>query len=166
MIYEVLQSVGFNWHVAVLNFINFVIIFLLLRKFFFGKIAKTMHERDQKIRLGLEDAQKAKDRLNGAELAAADIIDKAETESAHILQKSAEKGEGLARDIQLKAEHEAEALKKRLKDAINNSEDKVYAELANAAPELLRTFYKDVLGQSFDSKVDKQYILNFFKKNA
>ena len=163
MIYEVLQSIGFNWHVAVLNFINFLVILVLLNKFFFKKIGHTINERDAKIKSGLENAKRAEDNLANANKKGEAIIESSEIKASAILQDAANKGESLARDIKLKAEHEAESMREKLKRAIEESDDKAYRELANRAPELLSSIYKEILGNNIDKSIDEKFILATLK---
>ena len=67
LILEALESVGFNWHVAVLNFFNFLIILLILNKFVFKKLGKVIDQRDDLIRKGLQNAEEAGKMLHTAE---------------------------------------------------------------------------------------------------
>jgi Na+/H+ antiporter NhaD/arsenite permease-like protein len=46
---NILSSVGFNWHVALANFFNFLIILFLLHTFFFKKLATGIRERPEDI---------------------------------------------------------------------------------------------------------------------
>ena len=74
---EILGKIGFDWQVALANLINFFIVFLLLKKFFFKKIKETIRERRNKIEKGLEDAEKAAESLKSAEIEKDSIVKEA-----------------------------------------------------------------------------------------
>lgn len=67
-ILNILGTVGFNWHVALANFFNFLIILFLLQKFFFGKIRSTIQKRANIIEEGLNNAEDAAMFLRDAEV--------------------------------------------------------------------------------------------------
>ena len=65
IVLDVLNNLGFNWHVALANFVNFLIILYILNVFIFKKIRKQISHRDGIIKQGLTDAEQAKkDREN------------------------------------------------------------------------------------------------------
>ena len=66
-ILTILGSVGFNWHVALANFFNFLIILFLLNTFFFKKIGRTIGDRHKIIEKGLSNARDAERSLAEAE---------------------------------------------------------------------------------------------------
>jgi F-type H+-transporting ATPase subunit b len=59
-ILDALGNIGFDWRIAMANFINFVIIYFLLNKFVFKPLASNLEERSQKIKDGLQHAEDAK----------------------------------------------------------------------------------------------------------
>ena len=79
-ILSILGSVGFNWHVALANFINFLIILFILNKFFFGKLGKTISDRKAIIEKGLSDATDAAKALASAEEKKKELIHEAKKE--------------------------------------------------------------------------------------
>ncbi len=102
-ILNILGSVGFNWHVALANFFNFLIILFLLNKFFFKKIGATISTRQGIIERGLNQAKDAEKALADASDEKKDILKAARKERDSIVAN----GEALARDLALKIETEA-----------------------------------------------------------
>jgi F-type H+-transporting ATPase subunit b len=60
---EILGNIGFDWRVALANFVNFLVIFYILKRFAFGPIQKMISEREETIKGGIENAEKAKAEL-------------------------------------------------------------------------------------------------------
>lgn len=107
---SVLGSIGFNWHVALANFINFLIILFILNKFVFKKVLKTVDERRSLISKGLDDARLAQKKLLAAETESAEIISVSKSEGENIIKSSIDKAEASANEIISKAQKESEAL--------------------------------------------------------
>ncbi len=158
MINDVLGNIGFNWHVAILNFFNFLVILFILNKFFFKKIGHTIHKRDAYIREGVENSKTTKKQLEKAVEDGDNIIHKSKIEGQKIVDESADRAESIARDIKLKAEHEAESLREKLKTAITNSDDKAMDSLVNATPELLQKVFAQIIGEQMTAEVNAKYI--------
>ncbi len=102
-ILNILGSVGFNWHVALANFFNFLIILFLLNKFFFKKIGATIDTRHGIIERGLNQARDAEKALASAEDQKNEILKAAKKERDTIVAN----GETLARDLAATIEREA-----------------------------------------------------------
>lgn len=81
-----LGKLGFDLEVAIANLVNFLIIFLLFRIFFFGKMQKVLDERRAKIEQGLHDAAAAERSLQVAEAQAEEVVLEAKQQADHILE--------------------------------------------------------------------------------
>jgi F-type H+-transporting ATPase subunit b len=144
-ILNILGSVGFNWHVALANFFNFLIILFLLNKFFFKKIGATIDTRHGIIERGLNQAKDAEKALSSAEEQKNELLKAARKERDTIVAN----GEALARDLALKIEEEAQesiALRMAKLDErevnITASVEKAFAE---KAPHLVAQMYAKTL---------------------
>ncbi len=146
-ILNILGSVGFNWHVALANFINFLIILFLLKIFFFKKIGGVLRERHQAIERGLEQAREAEIKLNHAEEEKEVILRNARKERDTIVANA----ELLGRDIVASVEKDAQAEitfrieKLDSKEAtLRESVEKAFAE---QAPALVASLYAKTLAK-------------------
>jgi F-type H+-transporting ATPase subunit b len=151
-ILSILGSVGFNWHVALANFINFLIILFLLNKFFFGKIGKTIETRHTIIERGLSQASDAEKALASAEVEKKEIIKKARKEGREILDTAEASANDLAETIAQDAEMEAEEKMKALAIKEHTLKDSVEKEFALRAPALVVEMYKKTLAETMTAK--------------
>jgi F-type H+-transporting ATPase subunit b len=146
-ILNILGSVGFNWHVALANFVNFLIILFLLKVFFFGKIGKTIRERHQAIEHGLNQAKEAEIKLTKAEEEKDVIIKSAYKEKDAIMANA----ESLARDLQISIEKEAhaeiEARLKKLSQQEATLKETVEKAFGERAPALVAALYAKTLSK-------------------
>ncbi len=158
LILEALESVGFNWHVAVLNFFNFLIILLILNKFVFKKLGKVIDQRDGLIRQGLQNAEEAGKMLHTAEEEKMKIVHDAKVEAKALIDAGANKGESIARDISLKAQHDADALRDKLSSQIKSAQSEVENEFATLAPAHIANILESIMGKNMNAKIDEEFI--------
>ena len=144
-ILNILSSVGFNWHVALANFFNFLIILFLLNKFFFGKIGATIKTRHDVIERGLTQARDAETILSSAEDDKKGIIKGAYKERDSLVAK----GQALADDIVLRKQEEADekihARLMKLSEEEASIQEKVQRAFAEKAPAIIAKLYTKTL---------------------
>jgi F-type H+-transporting ATPase subunit b len=144
-ILNILGSVGFNWHVALANFVNFLIILFLLNKFFFGKIGKTLSVRHDIIERGLKEAKEAEKALAEADEEKKSILKAAHKERDSIVAQ----GETLAHDIVANLQKEAEEKIALRNHKLDEDEKNLAASVEKAfrekAPSIVTKLYATTL---------------------
>lgn len=151
-ILTILGSVGFNWHVALANFINFLIILFLLNKFFFGKLGKVITNRKEIIDRGISQASDAEKALASAEEKKKEIIKDAKKEGHVIVSEAQSQAEALAVSIKESADKEIEARNASMTEKENTLKAKVEKEFAEAAPSIVAKLYADTLKKNLTEK--------------
>ncbi len=109
-ILEILGNIGFDWHVALANIVNFLVIFFVLKKFAFGPIRKILSDREEKIRTGVENATRAETALTMAGEERKRIISNADKTANEIVASAQKSGEGIVLEAKTTAEVEAESI--------------------------------------------------------
>lgn len=103
MLLETLGKIGFDYKLAIANAVNFVVIFFLLKRYFFGPIGKAIETRrlkneesiafEERAKILLEEATKKEENiLTEAHHKAKKIMDKAETKGKEILEHFQKEG--------------------------------------------------------------------------
>jgi F-type H+-transporting ATPase subunit b len=151
-ILNILGSVGFNWHVALANFINFLIILFLLNKFFFGKLGKTIQTRHDIIERGLIQASDAEKALAKAESMKKEIIHDAKKEGHAIVSEAQSQAQLLAVSIKEQAEREITSRNEALAEKEANLRKKVERDFAQAAPSIVAKLYAETLKKNLTEK--------------
>lgn len=100
---SILGKVGFDWQVALANFVNFLIIFFVLKKFAFKPIGKLIKERQDKIEQGLNYAQQSESALSNAKNKKEEIIKEAKEKAKSIILHSQETGKNLLKETKEEA---------------------------------------------------------------
>ncbi len=165
-ILDVLGNIGFNWHVAVFNFINFLIILFILNKFFFQKINKVVAHRDKEIRAGLINAEEAGRKLHQAENEKQSIILSARVEGQSIIAVAISKAEATARDITLKAKHDGDTLRDKLNKEIDEATDKALDDVAGRTPSLVKSIIHQVLRDHMTADINSAFVKSLIRKET
>lgn len=157
-ILNILSSVGFNWHVALANFVNFLIILFLLNKFFFGKIGKNIRERHEAIEHGLNQARDAEIKLGQAEDEKNSIIRSAHKEKEAIIISATSAAHDLAQKIEHDAQSEIAKRIVKLQEEESLLTSKIEKEFALRAPFLVSALYAKTLKKELTAEENNALI--------
>jgi F-type H+-transporting ATPase subunit b len=157
-ILSILSSVGFNWHVALANFVNFLIILFIVNKFFFGKIGKTIEKRQEIIERGLNQASDAEKLLADAAEKKSEIIKTAEREGKSIVNDAHAKGAALVTSLETDAQEKIDTKLQSLAEMEASVEKRVEDSFAKKAPELVAELYKKSLLTEMNEEENNAFI--------
>jgi len=160
-----LHNIGFNWEVALANFVNFLIILWVLKKFAFGPIQKGIDKRRARIADGLKKAeeadeklammkQKKEDVLAEAHKGAQDIIETAYVEKDSIVARAAEEATKKADEIVKRGEERIEIEVFQMKKDFR----KYAAELSIAGAE-------KIVSETLDKEKNEKLVKSILKNN-
>lgn len=101
--------------------VNFAILFVVLWMLLYKPVMKTLDERAKKIAQGVEDAERAAEKLAGADTEAAKVVAHADAQAAEALATAREAAAGertrLVKDAEARAEAIAKDADSRAKEA-------------------------------------------------
>lgn len=153
-----LGNIGFDWQVALVNLVNFLIIFLILRHLAFKPIQRVIEKRQNIIKQGLLDAEQAKADLQSSEVQGEGIISAAKQEANSILAEASSKGRQAVDQAQKDALLErASILAKAGKDA-ESVHAKMTDDFTKEAVVLVISATETVLKSSVDQKANEVFI--------
>jgi F-type H+-transporting ATPase subunit b len=155
---DALHNLGFDWHVALANLVNFLIIFYILKRFFFGGIAKTLSDRKEKIDKGLSDAKEAKEALEGASLQKESIVKDAHTKASQILSETEQKAKNLSANLEEEGKQKAQAILDDVvkKEALIKQEHE--RELNQKVPMLAASAVEKILMEKMSAEENKKFV--------
>lgn len=155
---NILSSVGFNWHVALANFVNFLIILFLLNTFFFKKLSKTIKDRGEIIERGLTKASDGERLLARAEEERGSILSEAKKESHSLLEKAKSEGQALVSSMKENAQKEINVKEEQLKAKEVTITEKVEKEFLERAPLLVASLYAATLKKEMNADENNAFI--------
>lgn len=166
VIQEALSNIGFNWQVALANFVNFLIIFWLLKRFAFKPIQQKIEERNKIIADGVAQAKQAEEKLAQAQSAYEDKITEAKREAHIILESAAKEKELVLLYAHEQAEKKGAELIQRAQEVILREEKVMKKEFNKYATELSISIAEKLIGDSLDATRSEKLTQEILKKHA
>lgn len=122
---ELVRSFGIDWHLLVIQSLNFILVAYLLYRFGFKNVVRVMDERRQKIESGLEYAESMKKEISAFEDSkskrmaevkqeAENIVESAKKDAKSILEQGKEETRRLTESMVLNAEKEMENCREKI----------------------------------------------------
>jgi F-type H+-transporting ATPase subunit b len=157
-ILDILGKVGFDWRMALFNFINFVIVFWIIKRYAFAPTLKFIEERRKHAKEVEDNYQQSKTELAMAEHKAQEVIDEAKVEANKVVERATDEARATADKMKDKAKGEIELLVTQAKKNIEIDRQEMQEKLKAETVDLVVATTKVVLGDKIDSKVDEQII--------
>ena len=105
-----LQSIGFDWQVAIAHVVNFLLVLWLLNRSVFGPLKRKLTERREEIESGVAEAREAEKKLQKAKERKKEILENAQNQRQEILTKAREQAESIKANARTEAKQEAESI--------------------------------------------------------
>ena len=153
-----------NISTLIFTLINFVILVVILKHFFWSKIQAVVEERqnsiDDKLMKADEDCEKARIYLLQNER----ILKEAREEGKKITEQQKQKGDKIYEEIVANAKVEAEALIERANVEIAREKEKAEYEVKKQAVDIAVELSVKALEDSIDEEVHRKLISDFIAK--
>jgi F-type H+-transporting ATPase subunit b len=146
--------------------IAFLIVFGLLAKFAFPALNKMLAERTAKIQGEMEKAEATRQEADALLAEYRQNLAGAREESNRIIEESRKTAEQLRRDVQAKAEEEAQATVARAQEEIRAERDRVFAELRGQVGDIDVELAGRVVGESLDKSAHERLIDEYIDQVA
>lgn len=149
-IIEALGNIGFDWRVALANFVNFLIIFLILKRFVFKPLQERVDERNAVIAKGIKDAKQADKRANEAEAAYGDVLEKAKQDARDIVASAKQEKDSIVAEAQKGAEVIAARMVEEVEARIERDIQNMKNEFRGYAAELSVHTAEKIIADAID----------------
>lgn len=157
-----MEGLGINPGVLLIQIISFLIVFVILRVWLFGPLARMMENRQRTIAKAQEDARIAAEARANAEKEAAQILAEAQAKAAYIVREATDRAEEAAREIRLAAEAEiAKARENALAEA-EAERNRMLSDLRGQVAALAIAATQKLIGEALDEKRQHALINEFF----
>ena len=155
---DILGNIGFDWRVALANLFNFIIIFLLLDKFIFTKVKKSLDERKKAIAEGVEKAQKADTALVMAEEEKKGILKEAQIEANAITADAHNRAKQTVSQSVKDAEREAKGVLDDAQKSILQKELDSQKRIEKASTEMVISGMEKVLKEDMTPELQEKMV--------
>ena len=147
MVRDTAEKFGFNWWLFLSQCISFAIVAFLLQKFAYKPIINVLEERRQRIREGLENAERIKRELAEAEKRYQDILTNANTEAQRMIEEARASAGAVAERRTQQAISEAEGIIVKAREATQLEHDRMLSELKREVGRLVIDTTSKVTGK-------------------
>jgi F-type H+-transporting ATPase subunit b len=158
LISYILGSLGFELKVAIFYFINFVLVFVVLKKLVFDNLSKVIQERQDKIQDGINKFQQAEWELQRANNKSQEIIDEAKKQANLIIEQSHKDAATIAIELKQLAEKEIQELKTKAHKQLEIDKESMKNELKDETVKLVLLLTEKLLKQKVNSEIDNKII--------
>lgn len=132
---KILEVFGIDWHILLVNAINFGLLLLALRYFLYAPIMAVLEERRAKVAEGVRNAELAERELQETEASRTAVLAKAGKEADALIAHGREKGMAKEKEIIIAGESAAESL---LKEAENQAKELKAQAIAESREEVAK----------------------------
>lgn len=115
---EILNQFGFDIQLFVAQIINFLIIAFVFKRFMYKPLLSVIKKREETIKKGLSDAEKAQRELENAQRKSEEILQNASKEADTILQTTKKEAEKIRQEVISQTQLEAEKMLANTKEQI------------------------------------------------
>ncbi|MBN2739033.1 MAG: F0F1 ATP synthase subunit B [Spirochaetales bacterium] len=149
---------------AIWTWITFGILFVLLSKFAFPSLLKTIKDREKKISDSIDNADRIEKQLARIEKEHKEIIRRSHNEADEILRKTRKEAEQIRKTMLEKAEAEAQSVLDQAKQKIAEEREATIESIRSELALLVCNTAEKVIGRSFVSKEDQEWTLQQIEK--
>lgn len=148
---DIFAKVGFDWRLAVASVINFLLVYWVVRHFFFDPIVNVLDTRERMAREGILQAERTQEEYAKAAAQRAEVLIEARKEAEQIVHEAHSQAERMADRARAKVlELRDEALKAAQHD-IERERTEMEQEIYAHAGELVSRGVERVLNEELDA---------------
>ncbi|HMS31177.1 MAG TPA: F0F1 ATP synthase subunit B [Candidatus Saccharibacteria bacterium] len=161
-----IAALGLNFWTIIAQGATFLVFFLIIKKFAFGKIVDTLETRRKTIESSLDKAEELSRQNKEAEQRVAGLLSEARKEAEEVIDMSREEAGAIVADAESSAVTKAEKIIADGKLQIEAEVVKAREALKKETLSLVAEATAAVLGESVDVKKSEALIKKALKENA
>jgi len=159
-----MEAIGIDWKILLVQVINFLLLFLILRWVLYKPILNILDERKKKIEESTSLAEKTKKEAEELEIKNREIMEIAKKDALAILDESKSQGQKNRKEILEQASHEAEVLMKKAEERILKQREEMVRDLRKETVNLTIATTEKLLGKNIDNETQKKLIMENLEK--
>ncbi len=156
-----MSALGINLGALLAQLVAFAILFIVLARYAFPVLLKTLDERQARIQEGIDNAERAKRDLASAEKRIEARLNDARLESQKVIASATTAAERLKADIETQAQQRAREIEQQAGVRIEQQVAKAKAELRQQVADLAIAAAEKVIGGSMDTTTNRRLVDEF-----
>ena len=151
-------SLGVNLPLLVVFFINFIVLFVLLRLFLYKPVLKMLDERAKRTKDAMELADSTKKEFEQAKGDVQKQIEKGRQEAQAILTQAMQVGERLKEESRQEAQKQAQVIVDRTRAELGAERDKIVGDLRREFVDISIAAAEKVIKETLDKEKHRKLI--------
>ena len=147
-----IATLGINLNIFIAQLVNFIVVLLVLWKFAYKPIVKTLDARSQKIEESIKSASDVEKRVAELEVEQKMIITTAKNEATKILETARADAESRKTELLAEAKKQVEAVVSHGKEQLNAEKTNMVREARAEIISIAVTAAKKILEETIDEK--------------
>jgi F-type H+-transporting ATPase subunit b len=157
-----MDALGLNLGYLFVQIFNFLIIFVVLKKWVYGPVVTMLDKRRETIAQGMEDARVAAEARANAEEEAAKIKAEAQAEASKIVSEATERAQSAAKDVEAAATAKAAEAKDKALADVEAERNQMLGDLRGQVAALAIAGAQKLVGEALDEKRQHALLSDFF----
>ena len=157
-----MEQLGINYGFLIVQIVNFLIMFVILRKWAFIPIMNMLQQRRETVQKGLEDARIAQEARENAEKEAEKIMSEARSQAAVEAREVTSRAEEQAKEVVRAAEAKAGQAKEEALAEVEQERVRVLSDVRGQVAALAVAAAQKLIGEALDQKRQRALIDDFF----
>ena len=158
-----LEVISVNFWQMIISILNLVILYLILKKFLFKPVKKTLAERRRQVDDLYGSAEAAKEEAESARAEYVAKLDRADESARDIVARATTRANERAEEIVEEAKTEAERLKRRADEEIAQERKKALNEVKNEISDISVEIAEKVVGREIREEDHREMIDEFIR---
>jgi F-type H+-transporting ATPase subunit b len=142
----------------------FVVLFIVMAKFAYPAVVKAMHDRTDRIRRNLDDAERVRGEAQTILEEYQRQLNDARSEANRVIEEARQMAEQVRADLVRRAEAEVAELRQRNVEEVRAAKDRALAELRGQIAELAIGAAERVVERNLDRDANTQLVENFISE--
>lgn len=155
---ELVKTFHIDIKILLAQIINFALVLLVLYKFAYKPILKTLNARTRKIEEGIKHAEDVKHKLEEIEKKEQEVIMEAKKESQKIISASQVSAEKNKEEIISEAKAQSEKILEDARKKIEEEKNKMFSEIKSEVSDLAILAAEKILKEKIDKENGKELV--------
>jgi F-type H+-transporting ATPase subunit b len=159
-----MEGLGINLGYLLVQIIAFVVIYILMTRFVYDPLIRTLSGRRARIAKGLEDAAAAASARKNAETEGEKILAAARSDGSKLIEEARSRAEEVGKQVEADARTEAEKIRSDARLSAAAERDQQLAGLRGQVADISIAVARRLIGESLDQKRQSAIVSDFFTK--
>lgn len=161
---QLLATLGLDTTILLSQLLNFLILYILLKKFALDKLLKAINQRQEMIANGVRNAQDAKLVLKQVKIQQEEIINDARAKARELLAEARKAGKEQGEKLVAIAEKKANQVLVDAREQIQTEKQKMLLEVKGELADIIATGMQKIADENIDqNEISRQYLRTNFK---